>query len=66
MFVQTMHPSVHAQIDFGKALTVIGRVEQKIHDFRFDLLHSDATCHRVSGGNRARTGVTLAAWPWPA
>ena len=35
------HPPGHAQCDFGEALVVIGRVEQKAHCFVLDLPHSD-------------------------
>ena len=35
------HPPGHAQCDFGKALVIIGGVEQKAHCFVLDLPHSD-------------------------
>ena len=42
MFVPLVHPPGHAQVDFGEAIGIIGRVERKIHFFAFDLPHSDA------------------------
>ena len=42
MYVPLVHLPEHAQADFGEALAVIGGVEQKIHDFGYDLPHSDA------------------------
>src|SRR6516162_9407540 len=41
MFVPLRHDPGHAQVDFGEALAVIGRVERKIHFFAMDLPHSD-------------------------
>ena len=41
MFVPLSHPSEHAQCDFGEALVVIGRVQQKAHYFVLDLPHKD-------------------------
>jgi transposase len=41
MFVPLAHPAGHAQVDFGEAVAVIGRVRQKIHFFCMDLPHSD-------------------------
>ena len=41
MFVPLSHPSGHAQCDFGKALVIIGGVEQKAHCFVLDLPHSN-------------------------
>ncbi len=42
MFVPLTHPPGHAQVDFGKAVAVIGGVERSIHFFVMDLPHSDA------------------------
>lgn len=42
MFVPLAHPPGHAQVDFGKALAVIGGVERKIHFLAMSLPHSDA------------------------
>ncbi len=42
MFVPLTHPPGHAQVDFGKAVAVIGGVERVVHFFVMDLPHSDA------------------------
>ena len=42
MFVPLVHPSGHAQADFGEALAIIGGVERKIHFLVMELPHSDA------------------------
>jgi hypothetical protein len=39
-FVPLAHPSGYAQVDFGKAVGVIGRVRQKVHFFCMDLPHA--------------------------
>jgi transposase len=41
-FVPLAHPPGHAQVDFGEAVGVIGRVRQKIHVFCMDVPQSDA------------------------
>ncbi len=41
MYVPLVHPTGHAQCDFGQAKAVIGGVERKIHYFVLDLPHSD-------------------------
>ena len=41
MFVPLIHPSGHAQADFGEALAVIGGVQMKIHYLCIDLPQSD-------------------------
>ena len=43
VFVPLAHPPGHAQADFGEAVAVVGGVERKIHFFRLDLPHSDAS-----------------------
>ncbi len=42
VFVPLVHAPGHAQVDFGKALGVIGRVACKLHYFAMALPHSDA------------------------
>lgn len=41
-FVPLVHPTGHAQVDFGEAIGIIGCVRQKLHVFFTDLPHSDA------------------------
>jgi len=41
-FVPLAHPPGHAQVDFGEAIGVIGRVRRKLHVFFMDVPHSDA------------------------
>ncbi len=42
MFVPLTHPPGHAQVDFGKAVAVIGGARRMVHFFVMDLPHSDA------------------------
>ena len=47
MFVPLVHPPGHGQADFGKAVAVIGGVEQRIHFLAVDLPHNDGCFVRV-------------------
>jgi transposase len=41
-FIPLVHEPGHAQVDFGKAVAIIGGVRQQIHFFCFIFSHSDA------------------------
>lgn len=49
-FVPLSHPSGHAQVDFGKAIEVIGGVRCKLHFFCMDLPQPGACFVKASGG----------------
>ena len=46
---QWAHPPGHAQVDFGEAVAIVGRVRQKIYFFCMDVPQSDVCFVNANG-----------------